>query len=281
MKTLLIPVDLTATAENAVNFGAEWCKRYDYTRIILLKTFYDNVFDQIVLSAEYAVNQDYRQQERQQVLEYLDTLRNRIAATAGEGVTIITVVSEVPLLRAILDVIRDEKADTLLVGSDNYSYSSGSIVAGNVVSIAKVSPIKVLVVPAGYTYRPVTTALVPVNFDALDPVSRFSHVHTSPTWGNTRLLVLNVDPEETYLHPDQAFREKEENLHLYLQHFEHELHYSNDTDILNGVRQFIQEHPVQLVIALPGKHSFLYSLTHKSISEAIYRNAQEPVLILK
>lgn len=281
MKTLLIPVDFTDTAENAVNFGAAWCKRYDYTRIILLKTFYDNIFDQIVLSAEYAVNQDYRQQERQDVLDHLESLRQRVASRVDKDVAILTVVSEVPMLRAILDTIRDEKADTLLLGSDNYNYSSGSIVAGHVVSIAKVSPIKVLVVPAGYTYQPVKTALVPVDFNALQPLSRFSHVQTSPTWGDTKLLVLNVDPDETYLHPDETFREKEENLHTYLQDFSHELHYSNEPDLLNGVRQFVQAHPVQLVIALPGKHSFLYSLTHKSISEAIYKNAQEPVLILK
>ncbi len=53
MKTLLIPVDFTATTDNAVTFGAAWAKRYAYERIILLKTFYDNVFDNIVVSAEY------------------------------------------------------------------------------------------------------------------------------------------------------------------------------------------------------------------------------------
>jgi hypothetical protein len=72
MKTLLIPVDFTDTSDNAVTFAAEWCKRYQYERVILLRTFYDNVFDHIVLSAEYApVSQEYRQQERRETLERL------------------------------------------------------------------------------------------------------------------------------------------------------------------------------------------------------------------
>jgi hypothetical protein len=50
---------------------------------------------------------------------------------------------------------------------------------------------------------------------------------------------------------------------------------------MNGILNFTQTKDVQLIVALRGKRSFLYYLTHKSISEAIYRNAKEPVLILK
>jgi hypothetical protein len=36
-----------------------------------------------------------------------------------------------------------------------------------------------------------------------------------------------------------------------------------------------------MIIALPGKYSFFYNLTHKSITQAIALNAARPVLILK
>jgi hypothetical protein len=54
MKTLLVPVDFTATSENAVNFAIEWCRTYEYERIILLKTFYDSIFEGLIVSAEYS-----------------------------------------------------------------------------------------------------------------------------------------------------------------------------------------------------------------------------------
>ena len=60
MKTLLVPVDFTATSENAVNFAIEWCRTYEYERIILLKTFYDSIFEGLIVSAEYSnVNEEY------------------------------------------------------------------------------------------------------------------------------------------------------------------------------------------------------------------------------
>ena len=282
MKTLLIPVDFTDTSDNAVTFAAEWCKRYRYERVILLRTFYDNVFDHIVLSAEYApVSQEYRQQERQETLERLESLSERLNVLLGENFQVDTMVSEVPLLRAILSTIKEEQPEMLLVGSDNYSYSSGSFIAGNLIAIVKASPIRVLIVPAGYTYKPVETALVPTDYNIMDVLDKFNQLETSPLWSDTKLLVLNVDAKERYLHPDEAFIKKESALHEYLKNFNHEIHYSNDKNIMNGILHFTQTHDVQIIVALRGKRSFLYYLTHKSISEAIYRNAKEPVLILK
>jgi nucleotide-binding universal stress UspA family protein len=282
MKTLLIPVDFTSTSDNAVTFAAEWCRKYEYERVILLRTFYDNVFDHIVLSAEYApVSQEYRQQERTETLEKLEVLSGQLKSALGKGIIVTTTVSEMPLLRAILSVIREEQPEMLLLGSDNYSYSSGSFIAGNVIAIVKASPIRVLIVPAGYTYKPVETALVPCDYNSMAVLDKFNNVPKAPMWTATKLLVLNVDAKEKYLHPDDTFKTAENNLHEYLKNFDYQVIYSNEKNVMDGIMNATQNYNVQLIVALRGKRSFLYYLTHKSISEAIYRNAKEPVLILK
>jgi hypothetical protein len=84
-----------------------------------------------------------------------------------------------------------------------------------------------------------------------------------------------------YVQPDEKFRSTEEKLHQILKNFPHQIIYTNEADIINGILNFETKHPVEIIIALPGKYSFLYTLTHKSISQAIYRNATKPVLILK
>jgi hypothetical protein len=193
----------------------------------------------------------------------------------------VTATSEMTLLRAILEVIKSEKPELLILGSDNYSYSSNGFIAGNLISIAKVSPVRVLIVPADYTYKPVHDALVPVDFNTLNSLDKVNSLWSSAQWNDLRLHVLHVDPKEKYLNPDEKFRENENSLHHYLSNFKHEIHYRNDKKVLSGIIAFATEKDVQLIIALQGKHSFLYSLTHASISEAIYRNAKQPVLILK
>ncbi|HVX51938.1 MAG TPA: universal stress protein [Chitinophagaceae bacterium] len=282
MKTMLVPVDFSDTAKNALDYAIEWAKAYEYTRIILLKTLYNSMFDMIP-SAEYvSVNEDYMTKERDDAKNKLNELCKSLAAKIGTGIKISIAVSELPLVRSILEITEDEHPELIVVGSDNVNYSSNSFVAGNVISIAKISPVRVLIVPSHYSYKSVEQALVPVDFNTVGTLDKIEkHSAKTPQWRNKKLLVLNVDPKEKYLYPDGEFKKNEQVLHEYLQNFSHEVFYSNNKSIIDALTEFAAAHDVQLIIALPGKHSFLYSLTHKSISQAIYENAQHPVLILK
>jgi nucleotide-binding universal stress UspA family protein len=281
MKTLLIPVDFTATCENAVNFAVEWCRKYEYERIILLKTFYDSIFEGLIVSAEYSnVNEEIINSQREDDREQLHTLCKRVADRLS-GVKVMTAVSEFPLLRGIFEILQNEKPDLIIVGSDNYSYSSGSIISGNVISIAKTSPIRVLVVPADYKYQPVKQVLLPYNINMLKDLDRLNSLRSSPLWSDLKLLVLNLDTNQRVIKVPEKLNEAEDKFQNLLKNFEHEIYYTTDKNLINGIANFTKEHTVQLIISLPGKHSFLYRLTHQSISEAIYRNAKQPVLILK
>jgi len=282
MKTLLIPVDFSTTSDNAVDFAIAWSKDYGYDRIVLLKTFYDTVFDHIVVSAEYApVSPHYMSRERQEASAQLERLTRHIARETHDGVEIVTMISEVPLLRAILEVIREESPEMIVLGSDNYKYSSGSFIAGNLIQIAKASPVRVLIVPANYTYQRVEHILVPCDYKTPESLHKMQDFHIPAQWKDSQLSVLNVDAKERYLNPDDQLKAVEQEVHERLKGYNHEIHYSNDKNKINGILSFAQEHPIQLIISLPGKHSFLYYLTNKSISDAICRNAQQPVMILK
>ena len=278
MKTLLVPVDFSTTSEETIHFTAAWSQHYEYKRVILLKTFYQNVFSDIVISAEYgAVSHDFMESHRAEAMEHLEALSQKIRAAAD--VTVQVAVSELPLLRAVMEIIHEEAPDMVMLGSDHGD--GDSLISRNIIAIAKASPVRVMMVPAGFTYVPVKNALVPADFNALHALDKLNKLKASPVWAATRLMVLNVDPEKHYEHPDEQFREDEYNLHEYLKNFNHELYYRNDKDIISSIINFTASNDVQLIIALPGKHSFLYSLTHKSISEAIYRSAKVPVIILK
>ncbi|UPK67830.1 universal stress protein [Chitinophaga filiformis] len=282
MKTLLIPVDFSTTSDNAVDFAIEWSKDYGYERIILLKTFYDTVFDHIVVSAEYApVSPHYMAREREEATLQMDSLSRHIIGKTDNSLQVVSMVSEAPLLRAILEVVREESPEMIVLGSDNFKYSSGSFIAGNLIAIAKASPVRVLIVPAAYTYQPVKNILVPCDYKTLDSLHKLENLRIPPQWNDSKLLVLNVDAKERYLNPDDQLIAAEEHVHERLREYQHEICYSSDKNTINGILSFTEKHRIQLIISLPGKHSFLYYLTHKSISDAICRNAREPVMILK
>ncbi len=282
MKTMLIPVDFTDTSNNAVDFAAHWSQKYQYTRIILLKTFYDSMFENMMIAAEYSrVNDDFGAEQCEEAHEQMNILKQDLIAKTGSGIEVETLFSELPLLRAIIQVIEEENAELVVLGSDNKNYSSGSFIAGNLIDIAKASPVRVLIVPAECRYHPVHNALIPFDFTLASTLNTLSHLKKMAQWKDIRLMVLNIDPKQRYLQPDEKFSETEAVLHKELEDFPHELYYDNDKNIINGIMNFARNNPVDLIIAMPGNRSFLYYLTHKSISQAIYQNARQPVLILK
>ncbi len=138
-----------------------------------------------------------------------------------------------------------------------------------------------LIVPENYRYQPVEKALVPVDFKTVGSLSKINRLRSSPRWHDVEILALNVDASQRSTDPDENCKQAEKSLHDYLKNFKHEIYYEADKNVINGILHFKKLNEVQLMIALPGVHSFLYSLTHKSVSEALYKKCPLPVMILK
>ena len=282
MKTLLVPIDFTTTSENTVDYAAEWSKKYKYERIILLKSFYTSMYENVIMAGEFAnVDQHYLNRIRDEEKEQLNLVSKRLASMTGGEISVNIAVSELPLIRAILEIIKYEKPVMILLGSDNINNSNEGLISANVIPIARISPIRVLIVPAKQSYQPVEKALVPFHLNTVHALDKINRLRSSPQWQNVNLFVLNIDTKQGKLIQNENFKEMEKSLHNYLNNFHHEIYYESNKNVIDGILNFEKINQVQLLIALPGVHSFLYSLTHKSVSEALYRRCLLPVMILK
>jgi nucleotide-binding universal stress UspA family protein len=272
VKTILIPIEFSSSFDSTLRFASRWAQDYGYERIILLKSSQQTVFDQVVLSVDYMMmKQRYLSEDRTKLDSKATILKNFLEAGPA-AIKVYTSLNDQPLLRSILEIIDSESPELIIVGNNRPE---------EVIAIAKVSPIRVLIVPPSHSYMPVEEALVPVDLGRIDHLSRFDLYRDSSLLEKTKLIVLNIDPSRHPIEQDEHSISTKRALHEYLKHFRHEIFYSDHSDIIEGILEFAMKRPVQLIIALPGRHSFLYRLTHKSISEAIFRNAQIPVLILK
>lgn len=281
MKTLLIPVDFTPASENALNFASEWSKKYLYERIILLKSFYTSMYESIIMAGEFAnVDQGYLNRFREREENQLNIICKNLKSKTGSGIIVQSSVSELPLVRSILQIVKSEQPEMILLGSDNVNNSNTAFVSGNIISIAKISPIRVLIIPVNYKYKVVKEALVPCDFNAVKNLNKINRLRSSPRWHDTNLLVINIIKGKQ-IGNNEKYRKEENNLHEYLKNFQHEIYYVTGKDVITEILNFEKINKVQLIIALPGRYSFLYSLTHKSISEGLYRNTILPVMILK
>lgn len=278
MKTLLVPVDFTKSSDSAIDFAAEWAQKYLYERIILLRSFYSSMYENMIMSADFSnVNEEYLNRKRDNERELLNQLCKELDHKTGSNIKVQTAVTELPLVRSIIEIIKNEKPEMILLSADPGKANNASFIAGNIIPIARLSPEKVLIIPNGYRYQEIKKALVPVDFKTLHSLHKVDNLRASPRWRDVELMVLNVNAAS----PNEKLKEAENNLHDFLKNFQHTIYYESDKNVINGILNWSKLKEVQLMIALPGFHSFLYSLTHKSVSESLYRRCPVPVMILK
>jgi len=279
MKTILVPVDFSETSANALKYAADFSKDIDADRIILLKSVYLSMYAQLLPSADFVqLSTNDIDAARQKAQSQLREIGSQFVDKCNRSLKVETAISELPLLRSIHQVVEEQKPDLIIVGSGGSSFLDDSYIGGQVVAISKTSAIPVLIIPSKVKYKKIDKALVPCDFAAIARLDMLKNIPGSKKWIHPQLLVLNVATHQKHLAQNDGHTTALKEL---LQHYEYKVYCSEYDNTVKGILDFAQKHAVQLIIALPGKYSFFYSFTHKSITDALALNALHPVLILK
>jgi nucleotide-binding universal stress UspA family protein len=281
MKTILIPTDFSEPAINAVNYAVELSNHQDIDQIILFSQYYVSLFEHMYPSADLIQPSDDDMQEKKQgIIKQLEDLKVQVMQRLKPGINVKIVLLESSLFRAVLNMIEKEKPDVLFIGSNNHD-GEESFIGSHMIEIAKISPVPVMIIPPKTHYKPILSAVVACDFRTLNHVSLLQRLHKIKHWPHPKLALLNVDPNKKHLRPEHPALEIKGIINEVLKDYDYKIHYSDEDDILQGVLQFADQNHQQMIIALPGVHSFLYSLTHQSITEGLSKDANKPVLILK
>jgi nucleotide-binding universal stress UspA family protein len=279
MKTILIPIGFSDTSANALQYVADFSKDVEVDRIILLRSVYVSVYAQVLPSLDFVqLSADDIGEERSQTEERLKDISRKLVTKCDPCLKIETITSGEPLLSSIREVIENEKPNMLIIGSENDEGLDGSYVSGQVITIAKTSPIPVMIIPANVRYKKIEKAVVPCDFAAISRLDMLKKIPGAKKWLHPQLMVLNISNQQKQHNPNE---ERANALKELLEDYEYKVYHAETRNTIEGILNFAKKHDAQLIIALPGKYSFFYSFTHKNITEALALNAYHPVLILK
>jgi nucleotide-binding universal stress UspA family protein len=282
MKTLLVPVDFSGPSDNAAIFAADLASDRGYDQIVLAANLYVPIFEQIIPSPDLLqVTAADIQQKKKLIREQLESLKGEILKRLNGNSAVRFVISDLPLVRSILQHVRDESPALVIIGSNSYGATDSSVIGRQIIELAKIIPAPVIIVPPKSSYRPVADAMVAGEFKSLACIDPLKLLGKLSQGRHPRLLLLNVGTSRRNLPAVDPSVTMQDAVSELLKGFDYRLYNLEDKDILQGVLKFANDNPVQLIIALPGRHSFLYHLTHQNIQQGILLNAQKPVLILK
>jgi nucleotide-binding universal stress UspA family protein len=279
MKTILIPIDLAGENEHLLKYAADFCLDVKVERVVLLKSYYVSVYTQVLPTPDFVqLTADEINEERKNQDARLKALGVNMMVRCNCVFEVQTAFSTEPLLRAIHDQIAATQPNLVMVGSDKTASEEGSYLGEQLIAIAKTSPVPVVIVPENVKYQKIEQAVVPCDFAAISRLNALKGFHSKQRWVHPQLMVLNVNAKQKHNSGD---KQETANLLDMLNGYDYKVYHSEDKDTVHGILTFARENDVQMIISLPGKYSFFYNLTHRSITNALALNATRPVLILK
>jgi len=279
MKCILIPIDFNPLTQNLLSYVISFSKEIHVDHIILFKNFHVPLIAKVLPDANYVEsgNDNFiaaSEKMRLQLNEMSDKLRKLVPShTAVEKYLI-----DDKWLPAIESIIALRKPDLVILGNNPHAEINDSIIAEKIIPFSKASSVPVLVVPIDAVYKKLNRVLIPTSFENLDRLHLMKKLCISQNWLNATLLVLNVDPTGKFM---AVSGEHIRLLDEYLKGYHYQIIYSGADNIVKEILAYAKKSDVQLILALPGKHSFLYGLVHQSVTEAFALNAHHPVLLLK
>jgi len=258
MKTLLIPVDSSEATENVIKYAADFSCDTHVDRIILLKSYYVSVYAQLLPSADFVqLNAEDIDEERQKVVDDLKSLGQELVKKCNPSIKIKTAISELPLIRAIHQIIANEQPYVLMIGND--TSLDDSYIAEQLIAIAKTSTVPVLIVPSTVKYKKIERTVVPCDLSAISRLNALQGFRDPTRFLHPDLMILNVGPK-----PKGSDEHLAASLAGLLDGYKYEVYYSEDKDIVHGIVNFAARNHAQMITALPGKYSFFSNLTHRS-----------------
>ncbi len=277
MRKILIPTDFSENAMNAIKYATELFK-YERSEIYLLHAFSDSVYEDKVRLAD-APFEELKQQAYEKAKERLEQIRKESFSFSPNPKHTIHTVAEFGLLvDSVNDWVERENIDVVVMGTKGETADKKITFGTNTLQIIKYVKCPVLAIPAVYAdVHPKnllfpTDYLLPYKRRELKLVSRiakcfvskvdFLYVSKFPT------LSLRQQDNKNFL--ETAFSENKTNFHQEAQ-----------TDITKAINTFVIENPIDMLVMVNTRHSYLENILYQSTIEKIGLKIDIPFLVLQ
>ena len=280
MKNILVPIDYSDTARNTVDYGLGLAKQLHAGKIILYNAFQPPVpVDNMNIATDTNFNTlgfyDIESLTESNKI-HLEKLTAEVREASGGDIEVESV-SEFNTLRdGVEELCRMQNISLIVMGISEADGLTETLIGSNSLDIARHTTTPVMIVPHHAIYKPVQQILFTCDYKN---VSTTVPAATLKNWlaaTGAHLHVLHVDADkEIEAHLQQAAVLK--NL---LHDVDADYHTIQHADFKEAVNTFTSQHHIDLIIAVPKKHSFFQGLFHHSHTKTLAFHSHIPLLLV-
>jgi nucleotide-binding universal stress UspA family protein len=278
MKTILIPTDFSANANNALEYAAE-ISHHAGASLHLLHVYTPIVSRSNIISALIT---DEVEDAKKEALDKLQVFRTTLESEYP-GISCQTSVSVGEAVEEILVATKSINADLIIMGTLGASNLARTLFGSNTAAVIEKSVCPVLCVPAGSTFQVPKRILFATNFSYDDIQGVIKLVSIAKPF-KSEIMVGHVDTstEEDGEDGEEASMQKfvkEVELATNYPKFTQKI--VSDHNVSMGLDLIIQESEVDLVALSTHKRNFFEKFYNPSLTKKISLYSNIPILVFQ
>ena len=275
MQKILIPTDFSINSLNAIQYAVE-LYRAKPIKFYILHAFADEVYEISMESPEegFADIKDIVYQRSQQTLKNFE---NKIDKVNSEH-TFEVISNFGQLVDSVNELVDSENIDLVVMGTKGKTADRQLTFGSNTLQVIKYVKCPVLAVPAVYRDAKPKDILFPTDYmlpyksrelELLDRITRhfsakihFLHVSKFPN------ISLRQKDNKKFL--EDFFRENDTVCQM-----------NAHTDVTEAINTFVIENPIDMLVMVNTRHSYLENILYQSTIEKIGLHIDIPFLVLQ
>lgn len=277
MRKILIPTDFSENAMNAAKYAVELFK-YEHAQIYLLNAYADTVYNDKARLAN-AVFSELKTLASGRAEEGLEEMKNKILEISPNPRHSLHTVAEFGLLvDSVNDWVEKENVDVVVMGTKGETADKKLTFGSNTLQVIKYVKCPVLAIPAVYGDVHPKQVLFPTDFQL-----PYKRRELKLLANIAKCFVATVNFLYVSKFANLSLRQQDNKAFLEAAFCENqtEMHQISGTDVTAAINTFIEQNPVDMLVMINTRHSYLENILYQSTIEKIGLHIDIPFLVLQ
>jgi len=277
MRKILIPTDFSENSMNAVKYATELFK-YERSEIYLLHAFSDSVYEAKAILVD-EIFEELQQNALQKAKENLEKTQKEILVFSPNPKHNIHTIAEFGLLvDSVNDWVEKENIDVVVMGTKGETADKKITFGSNTLQVIKYVKCPVLAIPAVYGDVHPKNILFPTDYQLPHKRRELKLVSSIAKCFVSKVNFLYVSK-----FPSLSLRQEDNKSFLEASFCENQITFQqkNGTDVTKAINTFVIENPIDMLVMVNTRHSYLENILYQSTIEKIGLHIDIPFLVLQ
>lgn len=276
MKKILLPTDFSQNSFNAISYAVQLFKE-ERCVFYVLNTYTPVIYDNEYIlynATQPNLEEIYKANSTRGLAKVIKRIKKKFPNSNHD----FQQVSAFNMLNDELkEQVQEKNIELIVMGTQGATGADEILFGTHTVHALKKAPCPVLAVPAAYRYKAPKNILFPTDFGILYTKDHLELLTEIAKHQTAKIHVLNIILGEAL---DQNQEKMKKLLGDLLTDISHQFYSLEKKNVPQGISDFQEEYPVDLVAMINNKHSFFQNLLFMPVIDKIGFHIKVPFLVI-